>query len=412
MAAGAGTEMRSPLPLVLALLLAPPGPAARAGSLDEIDTLLARGLYPDALAKLDAAEKSKPDVDRVALTTRRVDALAGLGRTEEAEKLLAAALAKSPKELELLHASADLDISSQGGDTAALARAAKTLETALALKPDHPRTSTLLGMHALAERRDADAVGHFLKVVETLNPKAFDAWHGLARAQIRLGRIDKARTAMRSCLDQGPSVAENHWMAGNVELASDEPGASPRALQSYLFAIGLADWIPKYKGWAIMTHLLMHDYGQAAILERLLKGESPLNSYLLVAEGIRSELKGDVVPARENYLRAVQADAANPWARWCLANIYLGSGNREFVEVAKMNPFFYAPFARPEAAAEHLQVLETLAPEFPFRAKVQAAIQRANALRDRSADPTHEKRVGELKRYLSAIRQSAARPKW
>lgn len=161
-----------------------------------------------------------------------------------------------------------------------------------------------------------------------------------------------------------------------------------------------------------MAHLLMHDYGQAAILERLLKGEAPLHPFLLVAEGIRSELKGDVVPARENYLRAVAADATNPWARWCLANIFLGCGNREFVEVAKLNPFFYAPFARPEAAAEHLQAIETVAPEFPFRARIQAALQKCVALRDRSADPAHEKRIGELKHYLSAIRQSAARPKW
>ena len=118
------------------------------------------------------------------------------------------------------------------------------------------------------------------------------------------------------------------------------------------------------------------------------------------------------MPAKARFRRAVELDWYNPWAHWCLANVQLGRGNRELVEVAKLNPFFYGPVSSPGDAREHLEAVEAVAPEFPFRARLRELAEKADAAYRPGDDPVFSEKLGKLKGYLSAIRSAPPDPKW
>ncbi len=298
-------------------------------------------------------------------------------------------------------------------DRTSAARARKLLEQALSLAPRHPEVWTRLGYLALSEGRLGDAIERFDMVVNQLDPRRWEAWYGLARAYIQEEtKAAKARDTMRACRDAGPDVPGNFWMSGNIELATLEPGSEERAVGYYLYAMGIDDAEPKYKGWAIMAHMLAHRYGAAAPIETALRAQDPGNSFLLVAEGIRWELKGDPVPARDSYQRALAADPVNPWAHWCLANVLLGRGNQEFVEAARLNTFLYGPFTKPAAAAGHIAAVQRLAPEFPFRARLHLDLEKSLAYQDGRSDGPFREKVGLLKQHRSRIRSAAPQPAW
>jgi tetratricopeptide (TPR) repeat protein len=342
----------------------------------------------------------------------RVQGLLQGGDTRGASELLQGLVAADAKDVRALLTLARLHMDHQP-ETDSLRRAAAHIDAARQASPNDPRVWTEWGYLALAEWKLPDATGRFQRVIEQLDPRSFRAFHGLARTHVRAGRFYKAREVMRACLEAGPEDPENHWMAGNVELAAtDEAGSVERAVGHYLFAAGLRDGEPRYKGWAIMAQFVARRYGAAKPLEEALKAQAPTNSYLMVAEGLRYELVADVAPARQAYQRAVEADWYNPWGHWCLANVLLGRGNLDLVEVAKLNPFFYGPFANPAAAEQHLLAVHALAPEFPFREKIQPALEAAGAARAAGEDPIFQGKLGRLRNYLGAIRSAPPDPKW
>lgn len=279
--------------------------------------------------------------------------------------------------------------------------------------PRDPRVWTEWGYYELLRWQLSDAAGRFRKVIDDLDPRSLRARHGLARVLVRQGRFPQARMVMRDALDLSPQEPENHWMSGNIELADiDTVGSVDRAIGHYLYASGLAPGDLRYKGWALMAHFVARRYGLASTLEATVRAQDPEDPFLLVAEGLRSELKADPVPARDRYLRAIELDWYNPWAHWCLANVLLGRGNRELVEVAKLNPFFYGPLASPGDATEHLEAVEAVAPEFPYRAKLRALAAKADLAYRPGDDPVFQEKLVRLKGYLGSIRSAPPNPKW
>lgn len=279
--------------------------------------------------------------------------------------------------------------------------------------PRDPRVWTAWGYLDLLRWRLSDAAGRFRKVIDDLDPTSLHARHGLARCLVRQGQFQYARAAMRDALDVAPHEPENHWMYGNVELADiDTVGSVDRAIGHYMYAVGLAPDELRYKGWTLMAHFVARRYGLAATLEASLRAQDPENPFLLVAEGLRAELKADPVPARDRYLRAVELDWFNPWAHWCLANVQLGRGNRELVEVAKLNPFFYGPIASPGKASEHLLAVEAMAPEFPYRALLRKLAEQSEAAYHPGDDPVFQGKLVKLKGYLGSIRSAVPDPTW
>lgn len=342
----------------------------------------------------------------------KVQGLLVSGDVAGAETLLAKVLEKDAREVRALLTLARLHMEHQSRSDS-MAQASGLLDRARQASPNDPRVWTEWGYLALAEWKLPDAAGRFQRVLDQLDPTSRRAFHGLARAYVRMERFYKAREVMRACLDAGPADPENHWMAGNVELAAtDEAGSVERAVGHYLFAAGLRDDEPRYKGWAVMAQFVARRYGLAKPIEEALRAQAPGDSYLLVATGLRHELKADIAPARQAYQRAVEADWYNPWGHWCLANVLLGRGNLELVEVAKLNPFFYGPFADPGAAEQHLLAVNSLAPEFPFRASIPAALERAGAARSAGEDPVFQEKLVHLRGYLGAIRSAPPDPGW
>lgn len=340
------------------------------------------------------------------------EALLQQGKVEAAEAALAERLASSPNDLDAQLAMARLQFEfAPHADS--LDKAQAGLEAARKQAPRDPRVWTEWGYLELVRWKLSDAAGRFRKVIDDLDPKSLRARHGLARTLVRQGLFPQARAAMRDALDVAPQAPENHWMFGNVELADiDTVGNVDRAIGHYLYAAGLARGDLRYKGWALMAHFVARRYGLAATLEATIRAQDPEDPFLLVAEGLRYELQADPVPARDRYLRAIDRDWYNPWAHWCLANLWLGRGNRELVEVAKLNPFFYGPIARPEEAGEHFRAVEVVAPEFPYREKLQQLAQRADGAYRAGDDPVFQEKLVRLKGYLGAIRSAPPDPKW
>jgi tetratricopeptide (TPR) repeat protein len=279
--------------------------------------------------------------------------------------------------------------------------------------PRDPKVWTEWGYLELLRWKLSDAAGRFRKVIDDLDPKSLRARHGLARVLVRQGLFPKARAAMRDAMDLAPHDPENHWMFGNVELADiDTVGSVDRAIGHYLYASGLAPDDLRYKGWALMAHFVARRYGLAATLEATVRAQDPEDPFLLVAEGLRYELQADPAPARDRYLRATELDWYNPWAHWCLANVQLGRGNRELIEVAKLNPFFYGPVSSPGDASEHLLAVEAVAPEFPYRARLRELAEKSDAAYRAGEDPVFQEKLVKLKGYLGSIRSAPPDPSW
>jgi tetratricopeptide (TPR) repeat protein len=341
-----------------------------------------------------------------------VQSLLMKGEIQKARDLLDAWVKTSPDDALGLVALARLHLQ-QMPDLDSFKTAESLINRARKVSPKNPEVWTEWGNLALAQWQLPDAVERFKHVINELKPVGFRAHHGMIRAYVRQERFARARNAVRNMLDAGPDVAENHWMAGNVEFAAvDEVGAFERAVVHYLFAAGLDDKNPKYKGWAMMAHFAGHRYLQAEPIANALRAQDPQNSYLLVSQGIREELNADPGAAMEYYQKAVDRDWYNPWAHWCLAKILTGQGNLELIEFTAFNKFFYGPYASPKDAEEHLQAVDNVYPEFPFRAKLRPMIEEIQNEEDGSKDPIYKEKAAKFHKYMLSIKRSAPNIDW
>lgn len=341
----------------------------------------------------------------------KVRAMLVKGQVEAARALLEGWVQKDPKSSVALVELARLHLQ-QMPEEDSLEKAEKLILRARKASPKDPEVWTEWGYLALAKWQLPDAVERFKHVISKLEPQGFRAHHGLIRSYVRQERFERARNAVRSCLDAGPDVAENHWMAGNVEFAAvEEVGAFERAVVHYLFAAGLDDSNPKYKGWAMMAHFAGHRYRLAEPIENALRAQDPQNSYLMVAEGVREELKADPGAAMDYYRRAIDLDWYNPWGHWCLANILMGKGNLELIEFTAFNKFFYGPYARPEQAEEHLMAVDNVYPEFPFRAKLRPMLRELESMDD-GHDPVFQEKAEKFRNYMLSIKRHAPNIDW
>lgn len=388
------------------------GPELQKG-LAKADRLVSQEKFDDAIVAfndLKKLAKGKDDENLLAVRVARVHL--ARGRVHRAQFALGQVQRENPDYVPGLIEYARLNLYHLGDKPGSVEKAERSLEQAKKVAPQDPEVWTELGYLALAKGSFPDAVERFEKVINTMDKRAYRAYHGLARAHLRSGKNYKAKDAMRACLSAGPDVAENHWMAGNVELATVEPGSEERAIADYLYAVGLEDDVPRYKGWAILVHFMAHRYGQAKPIEDVLAKQAPLNSYLLAARGIRKEIEGAIFEALELYKQAVEADWNNPWPHWLQANVQAGRGNRELVEVASLNPFLYGPFENHAEAARHFRAVERLAPEFPYRDQVAKGLKKAEAHEDGRSNPAFQDKFQKLQGYLGKIRSAPPNPKW
>jgi tetratricopeptide (TPR) repeat protein len=346
------------------------------------------------------------------LRLKKVQDLLVKGDVDAARGVLEAWVKGTPDDILGLASLARLHIH-QRPDDDSLDQAKKLIKHGRKVAPHNAEIWTEWGYLALARWQLPDAVERFKHVIGQLAPSGFRAYHGLARAYIRLGRYQYARNAMRSCLDAGPAVAENHWMAGNVEFAAThEVGSFERAVGHYLYAAELDDTDPRYKGWAIMAHFAGHRYQLAKPIERALRAQDPQNSYLLVAEGLREELNADPGSARDYYQRAVDLDWYNPWAHWCLAMIWLGKGNLELIQFTNFNTMFYGPYSKPSNAEEHLMAVDNVYPEFPFREKLRPYLKELASQDDGRSDPIFREHLRKFQKYWMSIKRSPPKVDW
>lgn len=402
------------LALVLAAgLVASPGVGADQAfdkALEAADLLLQQERFDQAIVSYTKLEEGAtlPEV-RNLLAVRKARVYLARGKIKQAGFMLGQLSREQENFVPGLVEYARLNLYYLAEEAGSLDKAERALQKAKTLAPKNPEVWIEWGALAMARGRFADAIDRYKTVIESMDPRAFPAYHGLARAYIRLDQFNKAREAMRNALEAGAAVAENHWMSGNVELAAQDAGCEERAIGNYLYAIGLDDRIPKYKGWAVVTHFIAHRYGQAAPIEKLLAAQAPGSGFALIAEGMRAEMAGKIGLARERYAAAVDADWNNPWGHWLLANVQNGRGNREIVEAAAFNPFLYGPHVQQSEAAKHLMAVARLAPEFPFREQVTKLTRMAQSADAGKNDPTWQEKLSRFKGYMSKIKGAPPR---
>lgn len=390
---------------------APTISAKHAAALKAADAEFSKERYDEAIVAYNKLKRMvASDADKNLLAVRVARVHLARGRVHRAQFLLGQLRREHPDYVPAMVEYARLNLYHLPDRAGSIEKAERALLEARKVEARNPDVWIEWGHLAMARGRYQDAIERFKKVYEGMDRRAFRAYHGEAKAWVRLSRFDKARAVMRAALDEGPNWGENHWMAGNVELASREGGSETRAVGNYLYAVGLDDAIPRYKGWAIMAQFVAHQYGQAHPIEKALGAQAPDNSYVLAAAGIRQEIAGSIAKARDLYQRAVEADWNNPWSHWLLANVQLGRGNREVVEAATLNPFLYGPFENKLEAARHLAAVERLAPEFPFRKQVAAQKKKAEKHTAGKDSPAFREKLGRLKGYLSKIRSAPPQP--
>lgn len=380
--------------------------AALADGLEAADRVFNEERYDQAIVAYNQLKAKAQGQDALLLSVRVARVHLARGRTHRAQFLLGDLQRKHPNYVPALLEYAKLNLYNLPDKPGSLDKVERALAKARKVAPRNPEAWIETGYLAMARGRFPDAIGAFEKVIETMDRKAYRAYHGLARAHVRTGKLYKAKDAMRACLEQGPGWAENHWMAGNIELAVQEPGSEERAIGNYLYAVGLEEGVPRYKGWAIMAHFVNHRFGQAKAIEEALAEHAPESSWLKLAAGLRLEMDGDVASAKEQYKAAVDLDWGNPWSHWLLANTLNGRGNREVVEVASLNPFLYGPFVAHSKALTHLKAVERLAPEFPFRREVAKGAKRSASETTGRDDPIFREKLGKLQKYLGAIKSA------
>ena len=205
--------------------------ASTASELDQ-SILLAQGRFADALA---AAQKEAGDQ-----STRRqlviVEALMGLGRTDEARKALDAALAAAPQDRELQLADARWAWAS-----GSIKEAGEALDRLLAKYPDFARAAFYRGRMAMAigDARRAQAVfetasAHMSGQLDL--PEQFGVLVGLVESRIALGDLKGADTDLAVLSQRAPGAFATHYLKARVAYARRDFAAAATELREALKA--------------------------------------------------------------------------------------------------------------------------------------------------------------------------------
>jgi len=181
------------------------------------------------IAQLDAALRTyRPE--RPEFYAVLAQALASLGRRDQAISMYRTALEHDPRFLPALRAlGAEL---SKAGDTN---QAVATLEQARALGPGDAATLHELGLAYHELGRNSEALSALRDAIRS-DPDLPEIRNSLANIQLEMGDRDQAREELREAIRQQPDFAAGHANLGNVLAAS---GDLAQAQHEYQIAVRL-----------------------------------------------------------------------------------------------------------------------------------------------------------------------------
>lgn len=156
------------------------------------------------------------------------NALKTLGRYDEAARLYAEGMRRSPTEVEAMNNLAAIHL-----EAGRPAEALPLLEAALRLKPDFPDALNNLGSAYSHDGRSADALALFERAV-LLKPNLAPARSNLAGALVGVGRLDEAITHARTALELQPGYVDAQINLANALVTA---GRTAEAIPLYTAAL-------------------------------------------------------------------------------------------------------------------------------------------------------------------------------
>ncbi len=202
---------------------------AAVGELDQA-ILLAQGRYGDALAAATRATDDRSARRQVVI----VDALMGLGRTDEARKTLDAALLAAPDDRDLLLADARWSWASGRSR-----EAGEALDRLLAKYPDFARAAYFRGRIAMSAGDPRRALQSFEAARAHMGaqlglPEQYGVIVGVVESHLALNDLDAADKALGELSRRAPGAFGTHYLKARVAFARRDYDAATTALREAL----------------------------------------------------------------------------------------------------------------------------------------------------------------------------------
>ena len=150
------------------------------------------------------------------------------GSVDRAEQFLVELSKRSPKNLNVLSALAQVEL--RRGDWAAAQAAAESISDT---DPGRDIADQLLGAALLGQHKYDESIAVFQSAVNR-SPSAIQPMISLVHALVRAQKTDKAVALLKSTLEANPDNAEAHVLMGSIQLATDDRN---HALESFKAAI-------------------------------------------------------------------------------------------------------------------------------------------------------------------------------
>jgi tetratricopeptide (TPR) repeat protein len=181
-------------------------------------SLAARGQMPRALYCWQRVLELDPSYEGVRL--RIAQAFRAQGKLEEAQEFLLAERREAPGNTDLLYELAELAIEAEDF-SAAETRYSEIIE----LTPEDIDAHFARGQLLLRMDEPAPALGCFQQVLTLSNPPPIhDFDRSLGEANLRLGRLDKARQCLSRAAQNNPSDIASHMLLGDCLMAMERCG--------------------------------------------------------------------------------------------------------------------------------------------------------------------------------------------
>jgi cellulose synthase operon protein C len=283
------------------------------------ELLLLIALAYERDGKLELADRQYADATKAAAANpnvrlRYVMFLQRLGKTAQAEDVLAEAVSTNPRSIDLLGALAQIRLARQNW-TGALAVA----DSIQAVGNDRGVADLIRGSAFVGQNKMDQAIAAF-ETAHASAPDALQAIVSLVTAYVRTGKADKAEALLKDMLKKYPENIQLSLLMGNTQLAKNNIDQAESSFQ-----IAITQHPKEQAGYVALSNLYMQqkNYDQASrTLQDGLREQPDNVSLKLAIAGVMIQ-RGDYEAAIAKYESILKDTPNNPVAINNLASLLL-----------------------------------------------------------------------------------------
>ncbi len=280
------------------------------------------------------------------------------------------------------------------------------LKKALKIDPGNVEARLCLGNTYILKREFHEAKEQFEEIIEKIDPYVLDAYFGLADTYLYKGRPLKSLQSLAKAARLAPDSAEVYYRMGKVYLRTPWlKNHFQKAVSYFDKAARLAPGDIRIQAAMASAYILSgNDIGARELLNRLVS-EAPDHSYTHWLKGVLLEHDAHVSMAMDEYKKAIERWYFNTHAHYTLANLYFGTGSKEYAALAtSTQPYKFAALKDHAKAEEEYRKVLAIDPNFEYAEKIKERLE-AIAKEERKEKPfsDEESRKKVLPRVLSYL---------